>query len=214
MRYLLCDGRSGNNNHAISDMQPRDRLKTTMAALRWAPAGDSHRSQLSQQSNRYRGRVLCTPRSKSATSREQCAESPESSLFGKNLERYDKPTAAIRVPNHCANVMPGSIPMRSFTSQKSRWYVTRPCSLKESRVIIRSWRCSGEGNDNEVPGIGKDGLAKKWWGLEPTIGELWIFRSVEVRCDIALSQWIPGKSRILSVCSTMALRCPSVSSQS
>jgi hypothetical protein len=170
-------------------------------------------SQLSQQSNCYSGRVFCAPRSKSATSRERRAESPEhfeSSLFGKNLERYDKPTAAIRVPSHCANVMPGSIPIRSFTSQKSRWYVTSPCSLKESRVIIRSWRCSGEGNDNEVPGIGKDGLAKKWWWLEPTIGELWIFRSVEVRCDIALSQWIPGKSRMLSVCSTMALRCPSV----
>jgi len=160
-----------------------------MAALRRAPG--SHPSQLSQKFNRYRGRVLCAPRSKSATSRERRAESPEhfeSSLFGKNLERYDKPTAAILVPSHCANVMPGSIPMRSFKSQKSRWYVTSPCSLKESRVIIRSWRCNGEGNDNEVPGIGKDGVAKKW--LEPTIGELWIFTkgSVEVRCDIALSQ--------------------------
>lgn len=158
------------------------------------------------------------PRSKSATSRERWVESREHfepSLFDrKTFERYDRPTAAILVPSHCANVMPGSSPMRSFTSQISRWYVTRPCSLKESRVNIRSWRCSGDGNDNEVPGIGKDGAKK--WGLEAIIGEPWIFsnESVEVRtrCDIALSQWIPGKSRMLSVCSTIALRCPSVSS--
>jgi hypothetical protein len=28
--------------------------------------------------------------------------------------------------------------MTSFTSQKSRWCVMRPCSLKESRVIMWS----------------------------------------------------------------------------
>ncbi len=38
--------------------------------------------------------------------------------------------------------------------------VTRPCSLKDRRVIIRSVKCRGEGKDNDVPGIGSEGDRK------------------------------------------------------
>lgn len=85
--------------------------------------------------------------------------------FRRSLERYDSPAAVIRVPIHCANETPGTKPITSFMSQMSRWCVTRPCSLKDRRVTIRSVKCRGEGKDNEVPGIGSEGDRKGCaWG--------------------------------------------------
>jgi hypothetical protein len=79
-------------------------------------------------------------------------------------------------------------------------------------VIIRSLKCRGEGNANEVPGMGKDG-ERKGWGCDGNIGEPWVFTSESVeegaQCHVGPSLWIPGRSRILSVCSTIAFRCPS-----
>jgi hypothetical protein len=59
-------------------------------------------------------------------------------LRGRSREKYDRLVAASLVPIHCANETPGTRPMTSFTSHISRWWVTRPCSLNDSRVMIRN----------------------------------------------------------------------------
>lgn len=72
----------------------------------------------------------------------------------------ESPFAASRVPTHWARETPGTRAITSFTSQKSRWCVMSPCSLKDSRDIIRSLLCRGDGKDSDVPGIGREGITK------------------------------------------------------
>ena len=73
--------------------------------------------------------------------------------------------AASLLPIHCARLIPGTSPSTSFTSHISLWCVISPCSLKDNRVMMRSWRWSGEGNGSvkEVRGIGSAG--EVGWGV-------------------------------------------------
>ena len=65
--------------------------------------------------------------------------------------------------------------------------------------------------DKEVPGTGRDGEEKhRDWGTgEPVVD----MSESEVSPGWCPSQWIPGRSNTLRVCSMMVFRCPSEASR-
>jgi hypothetical protein len=80
-------------------------------------------------------------------------------------------------------------------------------------VSIGSWRCSGDGTANGVPGTGSEGMPGRITDNSWTAS----LDGEDARRDRVLGILNPmcrsGKSRMLSVCSTMLLLWPSVCSE-
>jgi len=89
--------------------------------------------------------------------------------------------------------------------------------LKERRDMMRSLLWSGDGRDIEVPGIGREGMRNgggvcgNEGGWRKVVGEFpTSWRDGRTLCERGPSQWIPGRSRIWSVCSTITFLWPSL----
>lgn len=92
----------------------------------------------------------------------------------------------------------------------------RPCSLNERRVRMCNWRCRGLGRPKRVPGMlicGSEGWGVEYWFPSDRWVELASATSDDDDPPECIgrvrSECSPGRNKILTVCSTTLLRCPS-----